>query len=143
MKKALVVFLVAVVGTASFAGFDMYAGKTFTQLLKLTPVVNATPVTNSAVTGVNVAGLPGIGAVVVNCDAGTGIVTVALSSCATSNGTYAAVTAADATTAWSFTNSAGLRVFPLRPNDQSKFLRTTATGITGTTGSVSVVLITE
>jgi hypothetical protein len=143
MKKAFVILLAAVIGTAAIAGLDMYAGKTFTLLLKSTPVVGAIAVTNSTVTGVNVSGLPGIGAVVVNCDAGTGVVTVALSACATSNGTYAAVTAADSSTSWAVTNSASMRVFPLKPNDNSKFFRTTATGITGTTGSVSVVLITE
>jgi hypothetical protein len=143
MKKALVIILAAVIGTVAVAGLDMYAGKTFTLLLKSTTVVDATPVTNSAVTGVNVSGLPGIGAVVINCSAGTGVVTVALSACATSNGTYAAVTDAYGATSWAVTNGAAMRTFPLKPGDNSKFMRTTATGIAGTTGSVSVVLITE
>lgn len=143
MKKVLFAILAVAVCAVALAGFDQYTGKTFTLLLKDTAVVDATPVTNSTVTGVDVSRLPGIGAVVISCNAGTGIVTVALSTCATSNGTYTAVTAADSTTSWAFTNTASYRVFPLKPGDQSKYIRTTATPVTGTTGSVSVILITE
>lgn len=150
--------VVAVVGIVANAGFDQYFGKTYTTLLKPTAIGTswnagstttntAGVVTNSTYTGVDCVGLVGRGALVISCNPGNGaaggVISVAFSTCDTTNGTYATVTNASGSAAWAVTTTAAYVVAPIVPNAQSRYWRVTATATSVTNGNVGAILVTE
>jgi len=142
---SIATIVVAVFGLAAYAGFDQYTSKNYTTLLQPS-AVDAATVTNSSTTGVDISGLIGNGALVFGYNATpttTSIVSFAISTCATTNGTYTTWTNGDGVAAWAFTNAAGFSTVKFRPNSVSKYLRVTVTPTLVTNGSASCVLVTE
>jgi hypothetical protein len=132
---------------AACAGFDTYTGKTFTTILN--PVVQAASTSNitSAVTGVDIARLPGEGAIqfaycVNNHPAAT--VSFSVATCATTNGIYVTYTNASGVSAWVYTNATGYATIPFNPNSVLQYIRVTATpNASVTNGIAGAMLITE
>mgnify|MGYP001616408212 CR=1 FL=1 len=168
-KITLIAALVVAVAGVALAGFDQYTGKNYTTLLaseslgvtqtgastnavsidgsntnafSLTTTIAA--VTNSTITGVDCSGLVGRGAVVFTLDPGAGgVLSVSLSSCATTNGTYTTITNDQGQSSWSVTNTGAFKVIPVRPNSFSRYWRTTVTQTGCTNASAGAVLVTE
>jgi hypothetical protein len=145
-KITTLAFVGIVATTATFAGLDMYTSKNYTTLLAPAKVSSTTAVSNSAVTGVDVSGLPGVGALVFayRCqDTAADTITFQLLSCATSNGTYVVYTNASGVSSWAYTNAAGFSVVRFVPNSVNKYMRVTATPSVSTNGSAAVLLVSE
>lgn len=144
MRKIALMMTVLMFGGFAFAGLDMYTGKTKTTLLAPQPMTAGVAITNSTVTGVDVVGLPGNGVLVVAYSAtndASASVSFAVSTCATTNGSYAAATMTGQT---SFTNSYGFAILPYKPVNNSRYVRVVATPSASATNSVAgVVLLTE
>jgi hypothetical protein len=144
MRKIAVFAAALMVAGASFAGLDMYTGKTKTTLLSPDVLTAGVAVTNSEVTGVDVVGLPGNGVLVLAYDASqhaAASVSFAVSTCATTNGSYAAATLTGQT---AFTNAAGFAILPYKPVSNSRYVRVVATPSAAASNSVAgVVLLTE
>ena len=142
--RNLMILALALVAGGSFAGLDMYTGKTKTTLLNPTVLTASVAATNSEVTGVDVVGLPGNGVLVVAYKAdqhASASVSFAVSTCATTNGTYVAATLTGQT---AFTNAAGFAVLPYKPVNNSRYVRTVATPSAAASNAVAgVVLLTE
>jgi hypothetical protein len=144
MRKIAVFAAALMVACMSFAGLDMYTGKTKTTLLNPSVLNDGVAVTNSTVTGVDVVGLPGNGVLVVSYKANNqadAVVTFAVTTCATTNGTYAAATV---TGLIPLTNGVGTAIYPYKPVNNSRYVRVTATpSATVTNGIAAVTLLTE
>lgn len=146
-KLILIAALVAVGGLVAFAGFDQYNSKNYTTALKPTYVADdSVAVTNSVTTGVDIAGLPGIGCMVFSykCDNVAGaILKFQIATCATTNGSYSVFTNSDGASSWSYTNAAGYGKVLFKPNTASRYLRVYVTPTLVTNGCVGAVLVTE
>lgn len=145
MRKMIPITAAFLVAGLATAGLDTYTGKNFTTCLTPT-AVNAAPVTNSAVTGTDIASLPGKGALLLSyrCDnAAAAVLSFSIGTCSTTNGTYAAYTNASGVSAWAFTNASGVAVLPFTPNSVSRYMRVTVTPTAVTNGNAAAVLVTE
>lgn len=151
LRKILTVaaLVVAVGCLQAQAGFDMYEAKKFTTCLAPTLVAdNTAAITNSTVTGVEVAGLIGNGALVFSyqCNGGgaNAVLSFSVASSSTTNGTYYTYTNASGTSAWAFTNAAGYAVMKFRPNGVNRYLRVVVTPSGSVTNAAAgALLITE
>jgi hypothetical protein len=144
MKKILVSVAACVLSMSAFAGLDMYTGKNYTTLLTPTVLSSTASITNSTTTGVNIAGLPGMGALMFLTEPGTGPATGSVSfslyQCATTNGTYTLVTN-QSVSAYVVTN--GVVTAQIDPNGLSQYIRVVATGTATTNGCAAAILITN
>jgi hypothetical protein len=168
-----IVAALAIATGLSHAGMDMYTGKTYKTLLKPTTVgvtmtgaltnmvtldgaeTNAMKVTtgsasgvvtSSVPTGIDCVGLQGVGALALSLNPGIsagGIVSVSVSTCATTNGTYVTLTNAQGSSAWAATGTAAYVIAPVVPNAFGRYWRVTTTYSGATNATVGAVLITE
>lgn len=146
-KFAAVAALLFCVVLAAFAGFDQYNSKNYTTCLVPQYIADdSLIISNSAVTGVDIVGLPGNGCMVFGyrcTNAATAILKFEILSCATTNGSYAVVTNSAGQSSWSYTNAAGFGKVLFKPNAASRYLRIRVTPTEVTNGSASAVLVTE
>lgn len=149
MRKMTAISIAAIMAVAglALAGFDMYTAKNYTTLLAPTYVATSdVAITNSTSTGVDVAGLPGAGAVLFmysTTNGATSVLSFSLYSCATTNGTYVKFTNSAGVSAWAYTNGSGVAKVAFTPNQVSRYMRVVVTPTATTNGVCGAVLVTE
>ena len=158
MKKVFVLAAVlAVIGSAAFAGLDMFTSKNYTTIVKPQSigVTSAGTVAIVSNTPVAMGGFPGNGALVLSVNCGdVALGSIVATVCVTTNiGTVTAWTNSavltstaqlgSTTNTWTFTGLQTNAVTIFRPNSEigRTEIRFSATSVTN--GSVSAILVTE
>ena len=149
IKKVMIItaVLAVIASISAFAGFDMYTSKNYITVLAPTRIADSSAaITNLPSNVKTVAGLVGKGALVFSysCEnTAAATLSFAISSSATTNGTFVTYTNSDGVASWTYTNASGVAVIPFRPNSVSACLRVTVTPTLVTNGVCGAILVTE